>query len=88
MGSLDGERWGVEALAATTCGEWREDENWKRKLQAIELDIVNHAIPNYKPEAIGWESDCYAVEPYCSGKINSSFETKKHRMKFIYMRSN
>ena len=37
--------------------EWGEDENRKRKLQAIELEIVNHAIPNYKPEAIGWERD-------------------------------
>ncbi len=35
--------------------EWGEDENRKRKLQAIELEIVNHAIPNYKPEVIGWE---------------------------------
>lgn len=37
--------------------EWGEDENRKRKLQAIELEIVNHAIPNYKPEVIGWERD-------------------------------
>ena len=37
--------------------EWGEDENRKRKLQAIELEVVNHAIPNYKPEVIGWERD-------------------------------
>jgi len=37
--------------------EWGEDEQRMRKLQAIELHVVNHVIPNYKPEAIGWERD-------------------------------
>ncbi|WP_271105791.1 hypothetical protein [Pseudomonas tohonis] len=34
--------------------EWGEDEHRLRKLKAIKLEIVNHVIPNYKPEAIGW----------------------------------
>ena len=34
--------------------EWGEDEHRKRRLEAIELNVVNHAVPNYKPETIGW----------------------------------
>jgi len=36
--------------------EWGEDEHRQRKLRAIELEVVNHAIPNYKPETIGWRA--------------------------------
>jgi hypothetical protein len=34
--------------------DWGNDEYRLKKLQEIELDVVNHVIPNYKPETIGW----------------------------------